>query len=608
MKKKERKKKYVFIKPKKFVYTKEEKKQAKIKELKPLLRYFSNFKGLLILVGILLAVTSVVSVLFPIYSGKMIALFGENFNAYNIIKYAAIIAVLMIFNSSLNFVNSRIWSIVVNNTNYLITKDLILKINSTSQKRLENTGSGVFISRMQGDVTNVCEAPMKILSYVVELLTTVNFVTYLFQMQLYVGLYVFVYLLILVGLEFYIIDIFQRNRKTLKRIGENESSLNYENLRGIKDLRGIDATDNLVDKSLGLRRERLRFELGGKFIETRVHFAVRFARTILDFGLIGLCGYLVCINQIEITAALIIYNFRGRITGFAKYITGIKEYMSKCCLSAQRLNEIFDDNKFPTEKFGDKTLENFEGNVEFKNVKFAYATSEVLKGVSFVIKPNCVTSLVGASGSGKSTIVSLICKLYNLDDTDCGEIVLDGVNINELTCDSIRKNVALISQDPYIFNLTIAENMRLAKPNATEQEIIEALKLAYIWDFVDQLPEKLDSKLGENGVKVSGGQKQRFAIARALLTNSKILLFDEATSALDNNSQKLIKDVVKSLAKNHTIVFVAHRLSTVVDSDNIIVVEDGKINAQGTHEQLMTSCKYYHDLYAQEDLQKKLKI
>ena len=136
-------------------------------------------------------------------------------------------------------------------------------------------------------------------------------------------------------------------------------------------------------------------------------------------------------------------------------------------------------------------------------------------------------------------------------------------------------------------------------------EIISASKKAQIHDFIMTLPKGYDTLTGERGVKLSGGQKQRFAIARALLTNSKILLFDEATSALDNNSQKLIKDVVKSLAKNHTIVFVAHRLSTVVDSDNIIVVEDGKINAQGTHEQLMTSCKYYHDLYAQEDLQKK---
>lgn len=605
MKKLKSKEKNNLIKPKKFVYEKDEKKQARVKELKPFLKYYGKFGGLLAIIGFLVLFTCSISVLNPIIAGKMIALLGADFDKYLVLKYAGIIAVLALFASTLNFVIGRIWGVVVNNSNFLISKDLTGKINSISQKSLDSTGSGVFTTRMYGDVSVVGDVPMKIAAYAVELLTTVSFVTYLFTLKVYVGLYVFVYLLATIGLEFYKINIRQKNRRVMQKVGEKESGLRQENLRGIKDLRGIDATENLVDKSLELTQEKCAYSLEANRISTRINFVLRTVKTILDFALIGLCVYLVSVNQIDIAAFLIVYNFRGRITGFSNYIVGIKDYMSTCCLSAQRLNEIFDDNKYPREKFGDKTLENFEGNVEFKNVKFSYSKADVLDDISFSIKPNQVTSFVGASGSGKSTIVSLICKLYELGDGDCGEILLDGVNIKELTGESIRKNIALISQSPYIFNMTIADNMRLAKPAATDEEIIEALRLADIWDFVDELPDKLGSKLGENGVKVSGGQKQRLAIARALLRDSKIILFDEATSALDNNSQKAIKDVVKNLAENHTIVFVAHRLSTVVDSDNIIVVKDGKLLAQGTHEDLMKKCDYYHDLYVGEDLSKE---
>ncbi len=149
--------------------------------------------------------------------------------------------------------------------------------------------------------------------------------------------------------------------------------------------------------------------------------------------------------------------------------------------------------------------------------------------------------------------------------------------------------------------MTIAENLRLANPNATDEQLIDVLKSANIWDFVQELPDKLDSKLGENGIKVSGGQKQRIAIARALLKNSKVILFDEATSALDNINQDKIKDTIKTLSHDHTIVIIAHRLSTVIDSDNIIFLNNGKILAQGKHKQLMTKCSEYRKLYNAED-------
>lgn len=595
------KQKYFITKPRKFVYEKEEKKTAGIKELKPFVGIYGQFRGVIIGVCIILLCMGAVSIATPIFSGKMIALFGENFDANSVIKYAIIIGGLSLASALLSFLCNRTWGFVIVNSNFVITKKLTDKINSTSQKSLDSAGSGTFTNRMFGDVSIVGEAPLQIADYIIRAISALSFVAYLFALKVWVGLFVLAYLGATIGLEFYRINVRQKNRKVMQKIGEKEGSLRHENIRGIKDLKGINATQNLIDKSLDVTKEKFEYSLMGNSISTRISFLVGIVRTVLDFSLIALCVYLIVLGDIEIATFLIIYNFRGRITNFSSYIVTVKGYMSDCCLAAQRLNEIMSEDKYPCEKFGDKTLENFEGNVEFKDVKFSYANEEVLRGVSFKIKPHSVTSFVGESGSGKSTIMSLLNKLYDLGD-DGGEILLDGVNVKDLTKQSLRGSVCTVSQSPYIFNMTIAENLRLAKPDATDEELFDVLKGANILDFVESLPKKLDSKLGENGVKVSGGQKQRLAIARAMLTDCKVMIFDEATSALDNFNQKAIKDVVKKLAKDRTIILVAHRLSTVVDSDNIFVIKDGVVHAEGRHEELMRDCDFYHNLYVEEDL------
>lgn len=438
--KQKKKQKYFITKPRKFVYEKEEKKTAGIKELKPFVEIYGQFRGVILTVCLILLCMGAVSIAVPIFSGKMIALFGENFDAHSVIKYAAIIGGLCLASAIFSFLCNRVWGFVVANSNFVITKKLTDKINSTSQKCLDSTGSGTFTNRMFGDVQIVGEAPLRIADYIVQSISAISFVTYLFTLKIWVGLFVLLYLGATIGLEFYRINVQQKNRKVMKKVGEREASLRNENIRGIKDLRGIDATQNLMNKSLDLSKEKYEYSLMGNLISTRIRFFVTTIRTILDFLLIALCVFLIVKGEIEIATFLIIYNFRGRISNFSSYIVTVKDYMSDCCLAAQRLNEILNDDKYPCEKFGDKTLENFDGNIEFKNVKFSYSKGDVLNDVSFKIKPRSINSFVGASGSGKSTIVSLINKLYDLDD-DCGEILFDGVNVKELTKQSLRKSV-----------------------------------------------------------------------------------------------------------------------------------------------------------------------
>ena len=217
--------------------------------------------------------------------------------------------------------------------------------------------------------------------------------------------------------------------------------------------------------------------------------------------------------------------------------------------------------------------------------------------MSFKIEANQKVAFVGKSGTGKTTIFSLLTKLY---DVNSGSILFDGHDINELDEASVRDNMSLITQNPYIFNFSIRDNLLLAKSDATDEELVEACKIACIHDYIETLPDKYDTLLGENGVVLSGGQKQRLAIARAMLMKTEIILFDEATSALDNQTQEEINRAIENMKGEYTILIVAHRLSTVIDCDKIFVVDNGKVVAEGTHKELIENNQFYKMLYNSE--------
>ncbi len=225
-----------------------------------------------------------------------------------------------------------------------------------------------------------------------------------------------------------------------------------------------------------------------------------------------------------------------------------------------------------------------EGKIEFKNVIFNFnETRTVLNNINCLIKPGEKIALVGPSGAGKTTFVRLILRLYNLTG---GQILIDGQNIDQVTQESLRENISLVPQDPILFHRTLKENISYGKPSATDEEIINASKMANCTDFIDVLPNKYDTLVGERGIKLSGGERQRIAIARAILKNAPILILDEATSSLDSNSEALIQKALDNLMKGRTTIAIAHRLSTIRKMDRIIVMKDGKIVEEGTHDEL----------------------
>ena len=241
-------------------------------------------------------------------------------------------------------------------------------------------------------------------------------------------------------------------------------------------------------------------------------------------------------------------------------------------------------------------LTNVEGNIEFSNVSFKYKENAdyVLKNVSLKIKVGEYVALVGSSGVGKTTLCSLIPRFYDVDE---GEILIDDKNIKAVTLSSLRRNIGVVHQDVYLFAGTVSDNIRYGKPDASQEEIIEAAKKANAHQFIMSLPNGYDTDIGQRGVKLSGGQKQRLSIARVFLKNPPIIIFDEATSALDNESEKAVRDSLEQLANNRTTLVIAHRLSTIRNAHRIIVLTGSGVEEQGTHEELMAQGSAYASLY-----------
>ncbi len=322
-------------------------------------------------------------------------------------------------------------------------------------------------------------------------------------------------------------------------------------------------------------------------------------QTFVSIGpmLIYLFGGIILIKYHTLTIGGIVMfvSLVGRLYGPINTFSNIHVDIVRSMALFERIFQYFDLKSDIVEKKDAQELEQIKGEIKFENINFSYKEKvETLKNVSFEIKPGQMAAFVGPSGAGKTTITYLVPRLYDAKD---GIIKIDDINIKDLSLHSLRSKIGMVTQDTFLFNSSIRENLLFACPNATEEQMIEACKTANIHDFIASLAEGYDSVVGDRGIKLSGGEKQRISIARTLLKNPKIVIFDEATSALDSNSEVLIQKAVEPLLKSRTSLVIAHRLSTIMSADVIFVVKNGEIVERGTHLELLKVNGIYRDLY-----------
>lgn len=567
------------------------------KNLLRLLRYYKKYMLLCIIVIVLSLSYAGISLLSPIFEGKLLSCF-ENFNKGKIIEIACIV----LFVNIIIQIVINLWSRAVlklnGKVNFDLKTDMLDSLTRFEIKNFDNTNSGLFISRLNKDTTELSEIFDYITDDLSGIILNISFIIYVFFLNVYLGLFlvlniILTYLLVSRKLFYY--------KKTKKIYKENEENLvgSYTDLvRGIREVKSLNLKDIFIEKICNQQKNTIKSEIKNIHIRRTWNRWIKSFQYILDFIFILISIEFISMNKLTVSTFLIIFLYKNKVLSLIDYIAEIREKLADGKIAATRVFDIIDFNSFDKEEFGKTEIKRLKGIVVFKDVSFSYNKKTLFSNLNFEIEPNQMVAIVGKSGEGKSTILKLINKSYSVND---GQILIDGKNINDLSERTIKNNISIVSQTPYIFNLSIKENIRLSKKDATDEDIIKVCKQAQIHDDIIKMENGYDTIVGENGTILSGGQKQRIAIARALIKKSKIILFDEATSSLDNRNQENIKNIMKKLSKNHTIIIVAHRLSTIINADKIYLLENHKIISFGTHDFLMNNCKKYKMLYKIED-------
>lgn len=568
-----------------------------LKNIKKAWKYGKNQKKYIIGYIAFNVVFIFINLFVPILSAKIIVSLTSN-QFKQVLFIGTVILIVEILRNTAYYATSYFRHRIFRETFNEIEISLGTEILKIENSCLDENGSGLFIQRLTNDASKVADIFVVLNVYLTNIVTNIGVFLAIFIINKIMFLYVVIMITTVFIVEKKRITIVNKKDKTYRKEHEKLSGFVGELVHGAHDIKMLNAEKSFI-KELGERITHLNQEkYDMNSINRNYQFITGTLRDLFDAGSIFTSLLLIATGNLTIANALVVHNYMGNLASIVFYISEFLEKVKDFNLSSERIFSIMDSEEFPKEKFGKKKLKKIHGNFEFKNVCFGYKKDQpTIKNMSFKIKANSTVAFVGKSGAGKSTVFSLLCKMY---DINSGDITIDGISIKELDKDSIRGNITIISQNPYIFNMSIKENLRLVKENLTDEEMVEACKTACLDEFINSLPEGYDTMIGEGGINLSGGERQRLAIARALVQKTEIILFDEATSALDNETQSSIKQAIDNMKNEYTILIIAHRLSTVINSDRILLVEDGTIVDEGTHEELLKNSKIYHQLYDAE--------
>lgn len=551
----------------------------------------------LVFIGLILIVISkAVSFVAPLSLKYLMDDIIPNKNVELLKILVAVVGAAILIQAVTSFLLTKILSV---QAQYMISElraQVQKKVLSLPIRFFDNTKSGALVSRIMTDVEGVRNLiGTGLVQLVGGTITAVVSLILLLRISWSMTVFTLIPLIIfaLIALKaFKIIRPIFRNRGV---INAEVTGRLTETLGGVRVIKGFnaEAQENKIFED-GVERlfQNVKKSLTATALITS---SATFLLGLATTGIMGIGGYKIMMNELTIGDFLTFTFLLGLMIAPIVQMSNIGSQLTEALAGLDRTEELMNMTPESDEENRTEHLENFQGHIVFNDVSFAYEENkEVLHNINFEAKSGEVIALVGSSGSGKSTIAGLAATFLN---PQSGTITVDGQDIAKVSLNSFRKHLGVVLQDEFLFEGTISQNILFPRPHATEEELKSAVNAAYVNEFTDRFEDGLDTLIGERGVKLSGGQRQRIAIARAILANPKILILDEATSNLDTESEALIQRSLSALTKGRTTFVIAHRLSTIRKADQILVIENGYIAEQGTHDELIASEGRYYNLF-----------
>lgn len=511
----------------------------------------------------------------------------------------AVIFVMCILYGVFMYVNTRWGHVLGVRMEGDMRADMFAHLQKLSFKYFDHNKTGHIMSRISNDLTLIAEAahhaPEDLL---MALLTLTGAFIFMFNINpLFAAICIIPLPLIVLWGMIFQGRMFRGFRQVRKKVADINSSVE-NSIQGIREVKSFANEKHEISNFGTVNRQFVKARENVYAAMAGFHSGINVLTQGYSLMIIGAGALMIYYDRAVISDVITFYVYSNFITRPIFQLSGFIEQYQQGVSAFERFVEIMDEQPEINDPPKVQNPATINGTIDISSLWFRYSNDEsswTLRDINMKIDAGQKVALVGESGAGKSTMAALIPRFYEVNK---GSILIDGVNIMAMSQRFIRSNIGIVQQQPFLFDSTVRDNISFGKPGASEDEIIQAAINANIYDFIETLPDGLDSEVGEHGVKLSGGQKQRISIARVFLKDPPILIFDEATSALDNESEELIRNAMDRLCQNRTTIIIAHRLSTVRDADYTYVMRDGEIVEHGQHQDLLNKAGYYHHLYS----------
>jgi len=573
------------------------KEKGDIVMIRRFISYYSPHKKLFILDMVCAFLVAALDLVFPMFTNKLLRNAIPQKDLRTILIFAGVLALLYVVKLIANYIVDYWGHVMGVRLQYDMRKDVFSHLQTLPFRYFDDNKTGHIMSRIINDLMEISElahhGPEDVFISLVMLLGS-----FVLLCSINIKLTIIIFAFVPVILWF----AATRRIKMSNAFDDVRKKIAVVNAKLENSISGIRVAKSFTNEDY----EMEKFDEGNSEFKVARSSAykymaefmagMRFLVDMLNVVVLGFGGYFVYKGYIDVIDLVTYFLYIAYFMQPIRRLTSFVEQYQSGMSGFKRFIEIMDTKPDITDSPKAKELKDVKGNIQFSNATFKYnENTEILSNINLEIEAGKTLALVGPSGGGKTTICHLIPRFYELNE---GDISIDGTSLKDITLKSLRRNIGIVQQDVFLFTGTIKENILYGSPEATDEEVIEAAKNANIHDFICSLPEGYNTYVGERGVKLSGGQKQRISIARVFLKNPPILILDEATSALDNTSELIIQKSLEDLSKGRTTIVVAHRLSTVKNADEIVVLTDKGIVEKGSHEELMTDKGIYSKLYS----------